>query len=186
MGPWLGIICLSLVYSVVCAAHDDLIAQLKKVAGVFTDSSLVEKFHLEKTVVVAAANYGYLNHLFNFDCFAKRLGMKYLVMSLDERLHRHLNEHTSLVSYYFDKSQHAGSSDIGSGDSKVGTEPASFRSKQFNLISTRKNEAVHDIMGLGYDILFSDADVAILQNPFPYLQWPGVDYVHSLNGHCRL
>jgi hypothetical protein len=155
---------------------------LRQVAGVFDDSNLVEKYHLEKTVVVAAANYGYLNHLYNFDCFAKRLGMKYLVMSLDEKAHHHIISHTKLVSYYFHNSNVSKSSD----QEQVGTEAASFRSKQFNLISTRKNEAVYEIMSLEYDILFSDTDVAIIENPFPYLLWEGVDYVHSLNNPCEM
>ena len=69
--------------------------------------------------------------------------------------------------------------------SSVTSDSVTFRSKQFNLITARKKEAVHDILVLGYDVLFSDTDVAMLRDPLPYLLWKNVDYVHSLNAVCR-
>lgn len=61
-----------------------------------------------------------------------------------------------------------------------------FRSKQFNLITARKKEAVHDILMLGYDVLFSDTDVAVIRDPLPYMLRTNVDYVHSLNYMCTV
>lgn len=158
---------------------EDLQSVVNKVSGVFRDPELVKKYNLERTVFIAASNYGYLNHIYNFDCFAKKLGMKYMIASLDHRLHEHLTTHTNLISYYYSKSNHPGS------DRAVGIDSASFRSKQFNLIATRKNEVVYEIMKLGYNVLFSDTDVSLLHNPFPYLLWSGVNYVHSLNNPCQ-
>eukprot|EP00605_Chrysophyceae_sp_TOSAG23-4_P000317 GSChrysophyteH1.ASY1.ANO1.362.1 assembled CDS len=68
---------------------------------------------------------------------------------------------------------------------QIGGESATFRSAQFNLITARKKEAVHDVLTLGYDVLFSDTDVALVRDPFPYLLWNDVDYVHSLNQICE-
>lgn len=151
---------------------EHLKAQLEKVAGVYEDAALVQKYQLQKTVLVTGCNHGFLNHLFNFDCFAQRLGMKYLVVTMDASAESFLNSHTSMVTFPM----------LGSND--IGTESSEFRSKQFNLITARKKAAVHSIMQLGYDVLFSDTDVALLRDPFPYLRWKNVDYVHSLNYHC--
>ena len=32
--------------------------------------------------------------------------------------------------------------------------------------------------------MFTDTDVALVRDPFPYLLWDNVDYVHSLNAIC--
>lgn len=32
--------------------------------------------------------------------------------------------------------------------------------------------------------MFADTDVAIVQDPFPYLVYNNIDYVHSLNAIC--
>lgn len=159
-----------------------LLSVVSKVSGVFRDPKIVKKYDLERTVFVAAANYGYLNHLFNFDCFVRKLGMKYMIASLDRRLHNYLTTRTNLISYYFLNNNHAAQSN----GQTIGTNEASFRSKQFNLIATRKKEIVYKIMKLGYNVLFSDVDVALLHDPFPYLLWSGVNYVHSLNNPCRM
>lgn len=59
-----------------------------------------------------------------------------------------------------------------------------IRSKNFNLIGCRKIEAVFGALKLGYDVVFSDVDIALLHDPAPYLFFDGVDYVHSDNTGC--
>ena len=71
------------------------------------------------------------------------------------------------------------------GSDAITSDSTSFRSKQFNLITARKKEVVHDILALGYDVIFSDTDVAMIKDPMPYLIWKNVDYVHSLNARCE-
>ena len=147
---------------------------LQRVAGVFYNESKRNEYRgdLDKTVVMTGCNHGFLNHLMNFKCFAERLGIKFLVVALDKKTHDFIRLNTSVDSIYM---QYAG----------VTEEATEFRSKQFNLITTRKKEAVHDVLKLGYDVLFSDTDVAIVRDPFPYLLWTNVDYVHSLNCICK-
>ena len=147
---------------------------LQRVAGVFQNVSKRNEYGggLDKTVVMTGCNHGFLNHLMNFKCFAERLGMKFLVVALDKKTHDFIRLNTSMDSIYM---QYAG----------VTEEATEFRSTQFNLITTRKKEAVHDVLKLGYDVLFSDTDVAIVRDPFPYLLWTNVDYVHSLNCICK-
>jgi hypothetical protein len=55
---------------------------------------------------------------------------------------------------------------------------------QYIYFLAKKKEAVHDALELGYDVLFSDTDVALLQDPLPHMIFKGVDYVHSLNAIC--
>ena len=152
-----------------------LLNTLKKAAGVYKDQHL--QVGLERTVFVTACNYGYLNHLHNFKCFCDRIGLKFLVIALDEKSYRYLRKNTETHVY------HMGNR---SNDTEqiVEHNSTSFRSSQFNLITTRKKEIVHDIMLLGFDVLFVDTDVAIIRDPMPYLLWNNVDYVHSVNTRC--
>jgi len=149
---------------------------LARVAGVYHTEPGAKPRHagLEKTVVLTGCNHGFLNHLQNFKCFMDRLGMKFLVVALDRKTHDYLRLNTTVESIYMNTASAAG---ISEGS-------ASFRSAQFNLITARKKEAVHDVLSLGYDVLFSDTDVALIRDPFKYLLWQNVDYVHSLNQIC--
>jgi Nucleotide-diphospho-sugar transferase len=150
---------------------------VQKAAGLFVDPA--KQAGYERTVLVTGCNYGFLNHLQNFKCFADRLGMKFLVIAMDEKAFQHLSQSGDMLVYYM-----SGSADVASATA-VTSDSVTFRSKQFNLITARKKEAVHDILVLGYDVLFSDTDVAIVRNPLPYLIWRNVDYVHSLNAWCQ-
>ena len=38
---------------------------------------------------------------------------------------------------------------------------------------------------LGYDVIFSDLDIAILRDPINYMFLPGIDYMHSDNYGCN-
>lgn len=149
--------------------------KLQQVAGVFSDPTLVERYGLQHTVLVTGCNHGFLNHLYNFDCFAKRLGMKYLVITMDKAAEETLSKHHPQITTF-----------PMTGSDEITSSATEFRSAQFNLITARKKAAVHSIMELGFDVLFSDTDVTMLRDPFPYLIWKNVDYVHSLNVHCTL
>lgn len=102
----------------------------------------------------------------------ERLDMKFLVIALDRRTYLSLNEMGEFECLLM-------------SSTGVNEDSSDFRSHQFNLITTRKKEAVYQILMLHYDVLFSDTDVAIVRNPFPYLLWSNVDYVHSLNCICE-
>ncbi len=54
-------------------------------------------------------------------------------------------------------------------------------SDNFNLIGCRKLEAVGGALQLGYDVVFSDMDIALIHDPIKHLFFEGVDYVHSQN-----
>ncbi len=148
---------------------------LQKSAGVYKDASKITE-DLKKTVLITGCNHGFINHLQNFKCFADRLGMKFLVIAMDERAHNYIVQNTTMSSYLM----------TGGAIGEVTGDSTEFRSKQFNLITARKKEAVHDILQLGYNVIFSDTDVAMIRDPIPYMMWENVDYVHSLNYMCKV
>jgi len=152
--------------------------QLRQVAGVYKDRR--SRFHpdidLSKTVLITACNYGFINHLHNFKCFVDRLGMKFLVIAMDKQAYNYLTNHTSMHTFFM----------TGGSIGEVTGLPQEFRSKQFNLITAKKKEIVHDILMLGYDVLFSDTDVAMIRDPLPYMIRINVDYAHTLNYMCTV
>lgn len=198
------IIIISIFYNnliITQADKSELLAKLNLVAGVYDEKSPVfEKIMkansllagkrgigsytlvgmkdrgLDKTVLITGCNYGFINHLNNFKCFAERLGMKFLVISMDKLAHSYITHNTTMLSYLM----------TGGVVGDTSSVPQKFRSKQFNLITARKKEAVHDILALGFNVLFSDTDVAMIRDPLPYMLWKNVDYVHSLNYMCKV
>ncbi len=157
-------------------SNHDLIKKLDQVKGVYEDPFKAKQMGVENTVLITACNYGFINHLYNFDCFMKRLKMKYLVFAMDKQAYEYLKVNTTINVYNMNNLD----------GSEVTSLPQLFRSKQFNIITAKKKEAVHDVMLLGYDVLFSDTDVAVVRDPFPYMVWKNVDYVHSLNAMCQV
>jgi hypothetical protein len=156
----------------------DLKNVLEISAGVYIDEKYnVHSYDLSKVVLVTASNFGFINHLANFKCFIDRLHMKALVLTLDERTHSVVVSKmmSTFQTYYLTAKL---------SEPIVNEDSNKFRSFQFNLISSRKMEAVYEAMNIGYDVIFIDNDVILLQDPVPYFISSGVDYVHSLNQFC--
>eukprot|EP01041_Mallomonas_annulata_P001843 gene1843-3576_t len=130
---------------------------------------------LSKTIVIAGVNNGYADFLHNFKCYMDKLGIKFLPLSMDKGIYHYITEN-KISSTYLMK-------DIPGRD-KVAAEPSGFGGKNFNLIGCRKMEAVAAALALGYNVLFSDVDIAMLRDPAPYIFDKGVDYVHSTNKGC--
>lgn len=169
------ILCLGNLLNSVSADDPTLLSLLEKTAGVYLDSSKVVG-DLKKTVLVTGCNHGFINQLLNFKCFADRLGFKFIVMAMDRKAHEYISKNTTMTSYFMTG---------GHGGQMTGTAQK-FRSADFNLITARKKEAVHSILKLGYNVIFSDTDVAMIRDPIPYMMWENVDYVHSLNYMCTV
>ena len=128
---------------------------------------------LNNTVLVTASNFGYLNHLLNFNCYMQKLNFKFSVFSLDTNLHSFLREnHPSINSIAF-------------FDNSVSLSQASnFRTKFFNVITNKKEETVFILLHLGFNVIFIDIDIALLKDPLIHLMLPRVDYVHAVNIRC--
>jgi hypothetical protein len=48
-----------------------------------------------------------------------------------------------------------------------------------------RQQAVRQVLLLGFNVLFADIDVAIVSNPLPYMILENVDYVHTVNQVCN-
>lgn len=64
-------------------------------------------------------------------------------------------------------------------------ESVSFRKGAFQKLSLGKFTSVQEVIRKGYDVLFSDPDVAIIRDPLSRVILPGVDYAHSVNVKCQ-
>ncbi len=166
---------LILLWICVCNGNskEELLQLLQKAAGIYKDESRITSIDLKKTVLITGCNFGFINHLQNFKCFADRLGMKFLVIAMDKQAHNFITQNTTMSSYHM----------TGGAVGEVTGDSTEFRSKQFNLITARKKE---DILSLGYNVIFSDTDVAMVRDPVPFMLWDNVDYVHSLNYMCKV
>ena len=160
--------------------HNNSLPLLANISrGVYKDKVKMQKFGLEKTIVVTATNYGFLNLFHNFNCYMEKLGFKYLTIALELHTHYYLNRH-GFVSYYLDHDEHSTLKDGGADEHAAG-----FDSKSFNSMTYKKCKAVYELLELGYNIIFSDTDVVFLHDPVPYLLFQNVDYIHSHNVHCQ-
>eukprot|EP01059_Diplonema_ambulator_P014417 TRINITY_DN25324_c0_g1_i1.p1 TRINITY_DN25324_c0_g1~~TRINITY_DN25324_c0_g1_i1.p1 ORF type:complete len:384 (+),score=143.68 TRINITY_DN25324_c0_g1_i1:32-1153(+) len=122
----------------------NLLGLTKRRAGVFVNKALRPEFN--NTVVVTMANWGFTTFFFNWACFAKKLGLDYLVLSMDSKLHNFLGDSRSLLM------------DDVQGKQEWGTTA-------YYDMGCHKIEAIQYLVELGVNVLFSDADNVIGRVP---------------------
>ena len=158
-------------------------AQLQRVvhrsAGIYQNKTLSRLRGAHRTVLVVNGDASYAALLFNWVCFARRLGLRFMLASTDDLLHRHVQKHQAemgFLSYVPNRNGH-----LGGRWSK---------GKYHRLaVLTFKLVVVRDIMlHTGFNVLFSDVDIALLADPW----WPhvansvrieGCDYIYQQNPH---
>ncbi len=177
--------------------HEDLVIAAEKSSGVYSSLSLRKQHQeLNNIIIVTVANYPYMNQLTNFACWLERLNMKALLFSLDEKLHQHITQlykiteveetldtHNNSKNKRFHTADPLLQSYHWKQDQSLSTY-GEYHTKQFHSITTSKLGIILVLLHLKYSVLFVDADVALIRNPFPYLLWNNVDYVHSINKIC--
>lgn len=157
-------------------ANDTLfIKACQDMAGYYKDNTRDPS--LAKILVIVELNYGYRDFYHNFKCHADRLGIKFLAIAADRDMYNYLqhNQYSDVTSFMMPNTSRG--HEVNSGAHKYG-------STSFNMMSCRKIEAVYGALALGYDVVFSDVDIAIVSDPIDYLFFPGVDHVYSQNKHC--
>jgi hypothetical protein len=146
---------------------------LQGAAGLYSDMSRSAPGH-EKTVLVTALNFAYLNHYHNFKCFVNRLGLKHVAVGFDNNTVNYLeglNDPTMFPVLF---------------DANATQSSVEFRIGDFHKISLAKFEAVYAFMKLGYNVIFSDPDVAFVRDPMHIFLDSNMDYMHSINVYCRV
>lgn len=134
-----------------CHNCSDVERTLWSVSGVYHDREYASD------VILLNANYGYF--LVNWVCMSNKLNIKFVVLSLDDELHRHLKSNTNIPSI----SGHAFNISSPPGFSN-------FASRDFTIINYQKFVAIHSILDTGLNVLYSDADTVLLEDPVPHLR----------------
>ena len=127
---------------------ESLTMRLQRHSGLYLDKSYAPE--LKNVLLLTAANSGYLEMLTNWECIAKRLGLDWMVISIDSDLHQHLGERS--ISATGQEWQQA-----EGFFSKVG----------FRVIACNKIRTVADVLrATSLDIVFSDSDNVFKSDPF--------------------
>lgn len=158
------------------ANNPALFKLVEEASGVYREPDLLtyreKALNSEKTIVITATNHGFLNHLYNFDCFMQRIHFKYLVLAIDEKAYLTLKTHDHIPVFYDPIVQGA-------------EENLLYQSKHYLWVTKLKFAFVLITMQMGYNVLFIDTDVAVVRNPLPYLLWKNVDYVFASDSVCN-
>jgi len=113
------------------------------------------------TLLITTANYGYIDVLKNWAVMSHGLGLKFLVVAMDDMI---LNELRSLEQSHPYLFKHVIPSTF-----KVNTNSSGFGTHEFNLISCNKFQVVLQTMECCYvDVVFSDTDNVLLHDPFQH------------------
>ena len=127
---------------------DSLTVRLRRHAGLYKDKSYAPE--LKNVLLLTASNSGYLEMLTNWECFATRLGLDWMVMAMNKELQTHLGERSFLATGQEWEKAEAFNSPVG-----------------FKVISCNKLRSVLDVMReTNLDIVFSDADNVFKSDPF--------------------
>jgi hypothetical protein len=114
---------------------------------------------MNSTVLILSANMGYADMTFNFLCRLAKISktFKYVVIAQD-------------TSFYDFLQSHKIPSISGSLIHPISTQNAEdFGTTGFKAISIAKMIAVRVVLELGYNVLFSDVDIAWKKNPVPFI-----------------
>ena len=130
-------------------------------------------------VIVTSSNYEYRDLLYNWECHARRHGLKWVVVAMDQLIHEELGPERSILAEGINITEHA----------------SKFRSDDFNKIVCGKFRAVLDILEAGHEVLFSDPDNVLLMDPLRDGGFGGVggmivsnqfDLLYSVNGRSNI
>ena len=128
--------------------NDPLSVRLRQHAGLYRDKTYAPE--LKNVLLLTASNSGYLEMLTNWECFAQRLGLDWMVMAMNQELQMHLGERSFLATGQEWQKAEAFNSPVG-----------------FKVISCNKIRSVLDVLReSSLDIVFSDADNVFKSDPF--------------------
>lgn len=125
---------------------------LEKKTGIYMDEKKSQQ--LANVVLLTAGNFGYLTLYQNWACYAKSLGLKWLVLAADIQMYETLGPNIAILS------------DTASNQT---SESTLFWEPKFNKLVCNK---MHDVRRIllygGVDVVFSDCDNVFRQDPFAF------------------
>ena len=114
---------------------------------------------VEQDIVVLVTNYAYADFVVNWLCTSGNvLSLKAVVIAEDPELHEFLS-----------------AAGVPSIDGRLFNISASskdfeYASKGFEVVSNMKTRAVQAVLSMGFNVLFTDADIVFKRDPFLYLR----------------
>lgn len=145
---------------------------IRSAVGVYINQTKSVIGKLQNTIVVTTGNSAYIDFLQNFMCYAMKHGIKFLFAAMEKRAFDMApnNEHIKPA--------------LMVNDNSISPHASGWRQNQFNHITIVKLEVVYYLMKNGYDVIFFDTDIILLEDPIPYMVLPQYDYVHQINEAC--
>ena len=132
------------------ASHENqpLAQLLRRHAGLYLDKSRAPE--LKNALLLTAANSGYLDMLQNWECYARKLGLDWLVIAMDDKIYQQLGPERSFLT--------------------VGERHDSFErfgSPGFKIVGCNKlRSMLYVLMETQLDVVFSDGDSVFKSDPF--------------------
>lgn len=146
---------------------------IRSAAGVYINQTKSVINKLQKTIVVTSGNTAYVDFLQNFMCYAAKHGIKFLFAAMDKQAFDTVPKNNENIKPV-----------LMVNDGSISPHASSWRQFQFNHLTIVKLEVVYYLMRLGYDVLFFDTDIILLEDPIPFMVLPQYDYVHQVNEAC--
>lgn len=122
----------------------------------------------DRVLIVATANYGMRNHVYNWIESLKRTGEhKFLIFCFDEKLYRHLQ-----LTGYGDRASLVPDIWLHNDTQKVESDFKTYFTQEYRVITHAKTLVVQQLLYLDIKVFFSDVDIVWLK---PRM----VEYVHT-------
>jgi hypothetical protein len=146
-----------------------------------------------KSVTVLAVNYAYRELAMNLVCNLKRLGMEnYLILAMDRPVYKYVARRRANV--FLHTGSRSGPEDEGippllpadDTEEREGDDEDRghvFGSLEFAVTSRRKSMLVAEVLVLGYDVMFTDADVIWYKDPAETLATYAEDFAIMSDAH---
>eukprot|EP00931_Biecheleriopsis_adriatica_P085358 TRINITY_DN5974_c0_g1_i1.p1 TRINITY_DN5974_c0_g1~~TRINITY_DN5974_c0_g1_i1.p1 ORF type:complete len:447 (+),score=79.31 TRINITY_DN5974_c0_g1_i1:25-1365(+) len=117
-------------------------------AGLYLDKSFAPEF--KNILLMTSANFGYLDMLQNWECYAKKLGLDYFVLAMDSKIYQFLGPDRSVLT-----------------DGVQVDSDSRFGSKNFTVVACNKLRTVMNLLEkTGLDLVFTDCDNVFRSDPF--------------------
>ena len=128
--------------------NNDVPQLLRDHAGLYLDKTRAPE--LSNALLLTAANYGYMDMLRNWECYARKLGLDWLVVALDDQVYQELGPERSFLT--------------------VGERHGSyerFGSPGFKIVGCNKLRSMLSVLvETQLDVVFSDGDSVFKSDPF--------------------
>lgn len=147
---------------------------VRNAIGIYNDSAMLAQNKFPNTVLLTASNYPFMELLDNWQQWVASHGLKWAVLSMDNKLYQHLGaEHSNAVPT---------EEQFAAGEEQAG----GFRSVPYNKLVCNKIRMVMSVMReCSVDVVFSDTDNVLLRDPFQHQLGDlirddgGYDYIYT-------